>query len=208
MNVRTAVRGLILGAACAVASCATIVGGGSKQQLTFNSEPPDAIVTVQGKVMGKTPLTVTVDRAKNMAVTVEKEGYKRFTTQLSTRLNGWFWGNIVIGGLLGSTTDGVSGAIHEYSPDQYFVTLVPEKPFGVGQSRTSDVKQLVVGSGTELRKELANGGDGEYVSSLLKLLEVADADRAKAIETLKQIAATTKDDLEFANKVIEVYEVK
>jgi hypothetical protein len=200
-------KALILGVMMAVSGCATVVGGGGKQQMTFNSEPQDATVTVAGRVMGKTPLTVTVERAKNQALVVEKEGYKPFTTQLSTRLNGWFWGNIVIGGLLGSTTDGVSGAIHEYSPDQYFVTLVPAKPFGVEQNRTSDIKQLIVASGTEVRKDLANG-EGEYVNSLLKLLAVADADRAKAIETLKKVSETTKDDLEFANKVIEVYEVK
>jgi hypothetical protein len=207
MSIKGAAHILALGAALAVSGCATIVSGGGKQQLTFNSEPPDATVTMAGRALGKTPLTVTVDRAKNMALVVEKEGYKPFTTQLSTRLNSWFWGNILIGGLLGSTTDGVSGAINEYSPDQYFVTLVPNKPFGVEENRRSDLKQLLVGSGTEVRKELSNG-EGEYVNSLLKLLQVGDADRAKAIETLKKVAATTPDDLEMANKVIEIYEVK
>jgi hypothetical protein len=203
----TAVRGFIVGTAFLASGCATIVGGGSKQQVTFNSEPADATVTVQGKVLGKTPLTVQVDRAKNMAVTVEKEGYKTFTTQLSTRLNGWFWGNIVIGGLLGSTTDGASGAIHEYSPDQYFVTLVPNKPYGLEPSATRDIKLLMVGSGAEVRKQLANG-QGEYVDSLLTLLAVQEPDRPQAIQALNKIAANTADDVEFSNKVIEIYGAK
>lgn len=207
MNIGTAVRVFIVGVAFVVSSCATIVGGGGKQQLTFNSEPAGATVTVQGKVMGTTPLTVTVERAKNMAVTIEKEGYKPFTTQLSTRLNGWFWGNIVIGGLLGSTTDGASGAIHEYSPDQYFVTLVATAPYGVQPSATRDIKLLMVGSGAEVRKQLANG-QGEYVDTLLKLLAIAEGDKAKTIDALNKIAANTADDVEFSNKMIEIYGVK
>jgi len=207
VNIGTAVRVSVVGVAFLASSCATIVGGGGKQQVTFQSEPVGATVTVQGKVMGTTPLTVTVPRAKNMAVVIEKEGYKPFTTQLSTRLNGWFWGNIVIGGLLGSTTDGASGAIHEYSPDQYFVTLVATAPYGVQPSATRDIKLLIVGSGSEVRKQLANG-QGEYVDSMLKLLAVADADKAQTIDALNKIAANTSDDVEFSNKVIEIYGAK
>ena len=39
--------------------------------------------------------------------------------------NPWFWGNILFGGVFGSTTDGLSGSVHEYSPSQFFITLVP-----------------------------------------------------------------------------------
>jgi len=207
VNIGKAAGVFFVGVAIAASGCATIVGGGGKQQLTFNSEPSEATVTVQGKVMGKTPLTVTVDRAKNQVVTIEKEGYKPFTTQLSTHMNGWFWGNIVFGGLLGSTTDNASGAINEYSPDQYFATLVPIAPYGVQPSATRDIKVLMVGSGSEVRKQLANG-QGEYVDAMLKLLAVQDADKAKAIDELNKIAANTADDVEFSNKVIEAYGVK
>ena len=39
--------------------CASIVSG-TDQKLTFNSEPEEATVTVSGRVLGKTPLTVPV----------------------------------------------------------------------------------------------------------------------------------------------------
>jgi len=107
--------------------CASVVSG-TDQKLTFNSEPEESTVAVSGRVLGKTPLTVPVDRGSNQSITFEKEGYKTYTAQLSTTTNPWFFGNIVLGGLVGSTTDGVSGAIHEFSPDQYFVTLKPDTP--------------------------------------------------------------------------------
>jgi hypothetical protein len=96
-----------------LSSCASIVTG-RDQNLTFNSEPDGATVTVSGKVVGKTPISVQIDKGKNQALVFEKEGYKTFTTQLSTRTNSWFWGNIVLGGFFGSSTDGISGAIYEF----------------------------------------------------------------------------------------------
>ena len=66
-------------------------------------------------------------------------------------MNPWFFGNIVIGGLLGSTTDGVSGAINEFSPDQYFVTLSPNTPFGISTSKPRKIKELVVAFGSDIR---------------------------------------------------------
>lgn len=104
---RSAIAGLILSSTALFSGCATIVSG-TDQKLTFDSEPEGATVTVAGRVLGKTPLTVEVDKDKNLALTFEKEGYKTYTTQLSTSLEPWFWGNIVIGGLVGSTTDSLS----------------------------------------------------------------------------------------------------
>ena len=201
----TLAKTCILVAAVGATGCASIVS--NKQKLTFNSEPGEATVSVAGKAIGKTPLTADVDRAKETQLTIEKEGYKPFSTQLSTTLNGWFWGNILIGGLLGSTTDAASGSMYEYSPSQYFITLTPDKPFGMESNRPRDVKQLMIASASELRVQLANDG-GEHVNALLKLLEIQDADKARAVDALKKISAATPDDLEFAKKVIEVYGVK
>ena len=131
---------LLLVVALCVTGCAAIVTG-VDQKMTFNSEPDGATVIVSGKAVGKTPLTVEVDKGKNQALVFEKDGYKPFTTQLSTTLNSWFWGNIVFGGFLGSTTDGVSGAIYEFSPDQYFVTLTPESSLGIATSRPRKIKE-------------------------------------------------------------------
>jgi hypothetical protein len=55
-----------------------------------------------------------------------KDGYKPVTMELTTTLDPWFWGNIVLGGFIGSTTDYINGSVNEYSPSQFFVTLTPD----------------------------------------------------------------------------------
>lgn len=191
--------------ALVIAGCASIVTG-TEQSLTFNSEPDGATVIVAGKTLGKTPLTVKVPKDKNMSLTFEKEGYKPFTTQLSTTLQGWFWGNIVFGGLLGSTTDGISGAMHQYSPDQYFVTLVPDKPYGVADATKSRrIKELFVAFGSDIRAQLATG-DGEVLNQVVSLLDPNPSSKAMVVGVLTKFAAGTTDDLELAKKAIDFYE--
>lgn len=185
--------------------CASIVSG-TDQKMTFNSEPDEAIVTVSGRVLGKTPITVDVDRDSNQSITFEKEGYKTYTAQLSTTTNPWFFGNIVFGGLLGSTTDGVSGAIHEYSPDQYFVTLTPDTPTGLSTSKPRQIKEIVIAFSSELRHQLASGG-GEKVDVILGLLDIDESEKATTTKALNQLALNNQNDLELANTIIDVYDV-
>ena len=189
-----------------IASCATIVTGTS-DTISFNSEPDGATVTVAGRVIGKTPVSVVIDKDTNQAVTFEKDGYKTFTTQLSTTTNPWFFGNIVIGGLLGSTTDGVSGAIIEYSPDQYFATLTPEVPFGINNNLPRRVKEVVVAFGDDIRVELA-AGSGPYTTELLGLLGVDPENHETSIKVLTSLANQSDDNLEFAESIIEFYELR
>lgn len=186
--------------------CASVVTG-ADQKLTFNSEPDEAVVTVSGRVLGKKPLTVAVDRGSNQTITFEKEGYKTHTAQLSTTTNPWFFGNFVLGGLVGSTTDGLSGAIHEFSPDQYFVTLRPDTPTGVSTSKPRQIKEIVIAFSGELRHQLASGG-GEKVDTILHLLEIDSAEKETTIQALNQIALANQNDLELANTIIEIYEVQ
>ncbi|MEC7816013.1 MAG: PEGA domain-containing protein [Pseudomonadota bacterium] len=186
--------------------CASIVSG-TDQKLTFNSEPEEATVTVAGRVLGKTPLTVPVDRGSNLAITFEKEGYKTHTAQLSTTTNPWFFGNIVLGGLVGSTTDGVSGAIHEFAPDQYFVTLKPDTQTGISTSTPRKIKEIIIAFSGELRHQLATGG-GEKVETILRLLDVEDSEKGTTVQALNQLALANENDLELANTIIEVYDVQ
>ncbi|MFO1356250.1 MAG: PEGA domain-containing protein [Gammaproteobacteria bacterium] len=188
-----------------MAGCASIVTG-REQSMTFNSEPDGATVIVAGKTLGKTPITVKVPKDKHMSLTVQKEGYKPFTTQLSTTLEGWFWGNIVIGGLLGSTTDGISGAMYQYSPDQYFVTLVPDRPYGVSDvTRSRRIKELLVTFGHDIRMQLA-AGNGEALDQVISLLDPDPEAKHRVTGVLRQFADETQDDLELARKAIDFYE--
>lgn len=197
---------LLLIVSVCVSGCATIVTG-VDQKMSFNSEPDGATVLVSGKAVGKTPLTVEIDKGKNQALVFEKEGYKTFTTQLSTTLNSWFWGNILIGGLLGSTTDGVSGAIYEFSPNQYFVTLTPDSSLGISTSKPRKIKELIIAFGPDVRMEMANG-QGENLEAIMEVLEVKQEDRETTLKVLQKFSSENESDLDLANKIIEFYNIK
>lgn len=188
-----------------VSGCATVVTG-TKDTINFNSEPDGATITVAGRVIGTTPVSTEVRKDHNVAVTFEKEGYKTFTTQLSTTTNPWFFGNIVIGGFLGSTTDGVSGAIIEYSPDQYFATLTPETPYGINNNSARRLKEAVVAFGDEIRLELV-AGTGPRLNELLGFLGTTDENREAAVQVIKTLADKSEDNFKFAELIIDFYEL-
>lgn len=102
--------------------CASIVDG-SEQMIVFQSMPNDAEIYIDGKLMGKTPLTVPVERAEGKSFTIRKDGYKEQTIKMPVKLNPTFWGNLIIGGAVGSSTDSSTGAIHEYAPGSYVLNL-------------------------------------------------------------------------------------
>lgn len=186
--------------------CASIVTG-TDQTLTFNSEPSGATVTVAGQVLGQTPLSVPISKGKNKSITFEKEGYKTHSSQLATSTNPWVLGNVVFGGFVGSTTDGLTGAINEFQPDHFFVTLVPENSFGVTTSKPRKVKELVVAFGNEIRKDLAEGG-GEAADAVIDILGLSYAERVMSQKVLSQLAKQHGNDLDFANAIIDVYSLQ
>ncbi len=122
-------------------------------------------------------------------------------------MNSWFWGNILIGGVLGSTTDGMSGAMNEFSPDHYLVILSPNTPFGISTSKARKIKEMATLFGDQIRIELLNGG-GEKTDAIISLIGDDNKDKNSTMEVLKKLATSNTDDLEFANKIIESYAIK
>lgn len=95
--------------------CSTIVRGTS-QTVSINSNVKGADVIVNGDTVGQTPYTGPIKRSSTTTVTLRKEGYESKTITLNSEIEGVFWGNIIIGGFLGSTTDLASGAMYKYAP--------------------------------------------------------------------------------------------
>lgn len=197
---------ILIAAAASINGCATIVSG-TDQNLTFDSEPDGATVSVAGEVVGKTPTSVQLKKKTEQSLTFEKEGYKTHTTQLATKMDGWFWGNILLGGLIGSTTDGVSGAANEYAPDHYYVTLTPESTFDITMTRPGQIKEMVMAFGDEIRLELATGG-GERTDALMVILGTVDGEKETTLLVLKKLAEGNSNDLDFARSIIKFYIVE
>lgn len=106
---------LVLLLCVSMASCATIIHG-RKQDIQVSSTPPGAIVRV-GDTATTTPGEITLDRSKPRHTLVfEKEGYKSVTVELSRGLDGWLFGNILLGGIVGIVIDFVSGSAYKIYP--------------------------------------------------------------------------------------------
>jgi len=114
----------------ALSGCASIQSGTS-QNVKVSSNPAGATVYVALKkdgvvtnkvAVGVTPLTVTLSR-KHGAVFVEKEGYTPVEVSLTTRMNPWMWGNILLTSPLSTSIDTSTGASREYDPGEYMVDL-------------------------------------------------------------------------------------
>lgn len=193
--------------ALALAGCATVFSG-TTQEVSFQSQPDGANVIVGGKVIGKTPLTTMLKKEKNQTLVFEKEGYKSITMQLSTRINGWFWGNILGGlsGLLSSTTDATTGAVIEYTPNQYLVTFMPTETSAIAiqPDKRYKAKEYIVMSYSNLQTDIAKG-KGSYLDSLYSTLEIPEAKRVEALEQIKAISTLNKDIPVFADKLIEQF---
>ncbi len=122
-----------------LSSCATIVGGGPTQIIDVSSSPEGAQIWTAKIVKKKgggtevvemmdtgmvTPAKVTIAR-KNAVIILKKEGYQDTNVVMVKKMNGWFWGNILIGGLIGSSIDLSTGASMKFDPNNFFVEMQP-----------------------------------------------------------------------------------
>jgi hypothetical protein len=111
-----------------VGGCATIISGTS-QIMTVNANVDGAevhLVTEAGeRLLGTTPLTTRVKRGQEGTLRVRAEGYRLYESALNKKINTVFFVNILSGGVFGSTTDYTSGAMFEYEPSTYMVSLQP-----------------------------------------------------------------------------------
>lgn len=102
-----------------LSGCSTIIEG-SKQTVNISTGKDKQIraevTSYDGTMPVMLPQAVAVDKSSNdIVINIKDSGcVLPSTTIVKSHLNPWFWGNIIFGGLLGSTTDSVSGAAWEY----------------------------------------------------------------------------------------------
>lgn len=214
--------------------CATMVSG-TTQEMSFQSSPDNVIVTLvrsvpdgdafaqqaarkagtalptrqESRILGKTPFTMQLDKIVDpQSVVFSKEAYKPLTMKLGTRIDGNFWGNILFGGFFGSTTDSASGAMYEYEPNQFLVTLNPDPSTpisqSVGQADRDKALAFIVRRHSAVLASLSQG-TGEDWTSLMGLLHIAPAQEADARQKLKALALVYPDAGTFATRVTDLY---
>lgn len=118
-------------------SCASIVSK-STYPISINSNPQGAeimITDVKGKDVykGITPATVNLEassgymKKEKYQITLKASGYAEQTVYIQSKIDGWFWGNILFGGLIGMLiVDPLTGAMYKLDDAPINVTLQKE----------------------------------------------------------------------------------
>jgi hypothetical protein len=140
--------------ACALlfGSCATIVSK-TTYPVRIGSAPERARVTVidrKGKEIytGLTPANITLRSGAGFfqkaiyTITFNKEGFKERSIEVSATINGWYFGNIVFGGLLGFLViDPATGAMYRLNEVAIDETLEEDKTISQ-QTRTLEIRDI------------------------------------------------------------------
>ena len=102
--------------------CATLFGGGGKQQIAITAEKPisgkigyitEDNATIINQQQFTTPATVTVIREdKDIMITSDSNEFE--PVKVEKELNPWFWGDVIATSLVSTTTDIVTGAMWKY----------------------------------------------------------------------------------------------
>ncbi|MCX8040540.1 MAG: PEGA domain-containing protein [Planctomycetota bacterium] len=197
--------------------CATIVNG-SRQNIAVNSSPSGATVIVDGKPQGSTPWIGKIERRSRMPILIQKEGYEPVTLNLDGEMSGWFLGNFICGGLLGATTDLVSGGVYVYSPDSYHVTLREASPVrpttaalpppsndrvsgdGKHADRKAKIKRYCLMYYKDIGRDITKR-KGEHLAELMQFMNVSVPAEVFA-ESIKQDYVEAESPDAFAERMI------
>jgi uncharacterized protein YceK len=106
----------------AVSGCATIIHG-TTEKVGFSSTPAGATVSVDGINSGTTPTFAQLKRSTDHTVIIDLPGYEKSSFIIESKLSGWFFGNILIGGVIGIVVDAISGGMYRLTPTELAATL-------------------------------------------------------------------------------------
>jgi hypothetical protein len=151
-------KSFILGALLVVSvfstGCASIVSK-SKYPVSITTEPAAAKIEVKDqdgivRFSGVSPTTAILDSGNGYftraryTVTAAKDGYTPATFQVQNSMNGWYWGNILFGGLIGFfLVDPITGAMFQIDSPVANMSLAPAvTEVSYGGDRLRKLKEL------------------------------------------------------------------
>jgi hypothetical protein len=116
-KIKKTILTLLLCAFLFLSGCATIMNG-KYQNIPVTSEPPGVKVSSCTGASLITPGIFELARNQNHTLVAEYPGYEPQQKQLKHKLQGCFWGNILICGIISGVVDLVSGASDHLVPDK------------------------------------------------------------------------------------------
>lgn len=133
--------------------CASIVSK-SSWPFSVTTEPEGARVSITNKrgrevFRGKTPVAMKLKSGagffakESYTITLQLNGYETKKINIECKLNGWYFGNILIGGLLGFLIiDPATGAMYKLENDGIIETLDRASDAGNASLKILDKNQL------------------------------------------------------------------
>lgn len=108
--------------------CASILGGGSSQSVILKPTPSNASFVVKSSsglemASGSGEQTVRLPRKNEYQVEIKAPGYQTKSVAISKGLNGWVWGNLIVGWIVGFGIDFISGAAYKLEPALISVSM-------------------------------------------------------------------------------------
>ena len=88
-------------------------------------EARDSIKTGPETFVVTTPGVIILSRKYSVILRFEKEGYYATEILIERKMDPWFWGNCLFGGLFGMVIDADTGASKKLKPNNVQVTLKP-----------------------------------------------------------------------------------
>lgn len=160
--IRNVSRAVVLGGCIALGGCATIVHDGPRI-IPVASSPAGAKVSIYDRSntmisSNTTPFVATLPtkfgyfKGQTYRMVFEMEGHAPAEVQLESSVSGWYFGNLLFGGLLGMLIiDPLTGAMYNLTPEKI------EQPLTVAQAKMIREGDgfLVILASEATREELA-----------------------------------------------------
>ncbi|OHD13072.1 MAG: hypothetical protein A2Y41_03910 [Spirochaetes bacterium GWB1_36_13] len=195
---------LLVVSSLVLVSCGSIVNGG-KQEISIDSNIQGVEVELNGTKIGVTPLKYEVSRKSEepLSFTLKKDGYTPQTVQLNSSISGWFWGNILIGGFFGSSTDYSTGGMYQYSPDNYFIEMQSSSAMETEKDKKSNyLRYFVLMNYDRIQKDISTG-EGKYLDSLNEIYGKKNtADSIEFLFYLREVQHNSKTMMDFTNNLL------
>lgn len=133
-----------------LSSCASIVSK-SNWPFSIDSSPDHADVSITNKkgvevFHGKTPAGMSLKSGsgyfgkESYVITLSMEGYETKKVNLECKLNGWYFGNLLIGGLIGMLiVDPATGAMYRLETKGLDQDLAPSQKVTLNVVNLKDV---------------------------------------------------------------------
>jgi len=137
--------------------CASIFDGDTSI-LSIMTDPKDATVTIKGSQSGEiitkhTPCSISLNKGSDYMVSIELAGYRSENVMIRREISGWFWGNILLGGIIGMVIDYGTNNMWDHTPTVLNVDLSEQS--SLPQTITIEYPMtLIMEDGTKTLKNL------------------------------------------------------